>query len=79
MDGASRRNEVAGCGGLIRGSNGNWFRGLPINIGWCTAYVTELWEVSEGLKLAWNHEFPKVELCINSKVVVNTLRSTKGV
>jgi hypothetical protein len=33
--------------------------------------------VLEGLKLSWNRHYRKIELFIDSKVVVNTLRNNK--
>ena len=51
-DEASRRNNVAGCGGVLRDDNGKWICGFSKWLGVCSAYVAELWGVMEGLKMA---------------------------
>ncbi|KAK2382454.1 TMV resistance protein N [Trifolium repens] len=61
-DGASRRNNSAGCGGLLRNSNGQWLGGFSRHLGTCNAYIAELWGVLDGLKLAYERGFKKIEL-----------------
>jgi hypothetical protein len=41
-DGASRRDVAAGCGGLLRNSNGQWIGGFSRHLGMCSAYFAEL-------------------------------------
>jgi hypothetical protein len=38
-DGACKVGGGAGCGGLIRGSDGQWLGGFAKNVGRCSAYV----------------------------------------
>jgi L1 cell adhesion molecule like protein len=76
-DGASRGNSVAGCGGLLRNSNGQWLGGFSHHLGSCNAYLAELWGVLDGLKLAYDRGFKKIALHIDSYVVVQTLQSDK--
>jgi ribonuclease HI len=73
-DGSSKDNAKAGCGGLIRGSDGKWLGGFSKFIGNCSAYVAELWGVLEGLKYAWNLGFRRVELHIDSQIVVKIIQ-----
>ncbi|MCI26318.1 putative non-LTR retroelement reverse transcriptase [Trifolium medium] len=63
-DGAVKDGNVAGCGGLIRGEDGSWICGFTKGLGVCTPYVVELWGASEGLRLAWNRGYRRVELHI---------------
>lgn len=52
-DGAARgQGRWATSGGPIRVNDGRWICGFAKKIGSTTAYVAELWEVSEGLRLA---------------------------
>jgi hypothetical protein len=44
-DGACRSDQLAGCGGVIRGSQGEWIRGFAKNVGRCNAFMAELWGV----------------------------------
>ncbi|KAK2422059.1 Polynucleotidyl transferase, ribonuclease H superfamily protein [Trifolium repens] len=76
-DGASRRNNSAGCGGLLRNSNGQWLGGFSRHLGTCNAYIAELWGVLDGLKLAYERGFKKIELHIDSNAMVQTLQSTR--
>ncbi|MCI60412.1 ribonuclease H protein [Trifolium medium] len=51
-DGSCKDNGIAGCGGLIRGSDGEWLGDFAKHIGSGSAYVAELCGMLEGLKLA---------------------------
>ena len=77
-DGASKGEDIAGCGRVLRGNNGEWICGFSKGLGACSAYVAELWGVFEGLKLALSHGFLRVELLVDSQVVVNTISFAKG-
>ncbi|MCH85450.1 ribonuclease H protein [Trifolium medium] len=77
-DGACRASNVAGCGGLIRNSSGQWIGGFSMYLGRCNAYLVELWGVLEGLHLAREKGVTKMEVRVDSKVVVQTLNNTKG-
>jgi ribonuclease HI len=69
---------VAGCGGIIRGSHGEWLGGFAKCVGLCSAFVAELWGVYEGLRYAHRLGFRRVELHIDSETVVRVVekRST---
>jgi ribonuclease HI len=83
-DGAYKVNQAAGCGGVIRGCDGEWIGGFAKGVGLCSAFMAELWGVLEGLKYVRRLGFLKVELHIDSKAVVQVvetrhLRSSLGV
>jgi ribonuclease HI len=74
-DGAYKEHVVAGgCGGLLRGSQGEWLRGFAKCVGLCSAFLAELWGVYEGLRYAYRMGFRKVELHIDSVSVVCVLK-----
>jgi ribonuclease HI len=72
-DGASKNNNQAGCGGIIRGNQGEWLGGFAKGVGDCSAFVAELWGVFEGLSLAKRMGFRKIELHIDSVAVVHVI------
>ncbi|MCI12311.1 ribonuclease H protein, partial [Trifolium medium] len=74
-DGASRRDTTAGCGGLLRNSNGQWMGGFSHNLGRCNAYLAELWGVFDGLRFAHERGATKVKVHVDS-FVVQTLNSS---
>ncbi|GAU34393.1 hypothetical protein TSUD_217330 [Trifolium subterraneum] len=71
---AYKKNSVAGCGGFIRGSQGEWLGGFAKCVGLCSAFVAELWGVYEGLQHVYSMGFKKVELHIDSETVVHVLK-----
>jgi hypothetical protein len=52
-DGAYKDHQIAGCGGVIRGNDGEWHGGFAKCVGLCSAFVAELWGVVEGLKYVY--------------------------
>ncbi|PNX75103.1 hypothetical protein L195_g031034, partial [Trifolium pratense] len=38
-DGVCKKNSIAGCGGIIRGNQGEWLEGLAKGVGMCSAFV----------------------------------------
>jgi ribonuclease HI len=73
-DGAYKKDQVAGCGGVIRGIHGEWLGGFAKGVGLCSAFVAELWGVYEGLRQVYRLGFRKVELNIDSEAVVRVLK-----
>jgi ribonuclease HI len=73
-DGACKSGQLAGCGGVIRGSQGEWIHGFAKNVGKCNAFVAELWGVLEGLRCVRRMGFSKVEINIDSVSVVQLLQ-----
>jgi ribonuclease HI len=74
-DGAYKDNSIAGCGGVIRGSEGEWIGGFAKCVGMCNAFVAELWGVLEGLRFVRRLGFSRVELNIDSQAVVQAIKS----
>ncbi|GAU47307.1 hypothetical protein TSUD_283760 [Trifolium subterraneum] len=74
-DGASKDLSRAGCGGIIRGSQGEWLGGFAKGLGSCSAVIAELWGVAEGLSYAKRLGFTAVELNVDSIVVAQAVKS----
>jgi len=70
-----KEGAVAGCGGVLRGSDGEWLGGFARSLGLCSAHVAELWGVLEGLRYARSLDFRRVELHVDSVAVVKILNS----
>ncbi|KAK2406678.1 heat shock 70 kDa protein [Trifolium repens] len=51
-DGAKSMAHSSGCGGLVRGSMGDWIRGFAKGLGDCSVEMAEIWGAWEGLQLA---------------------------
>ncbi|MCI24591.1 putative non-LTR retroelement reverse transcriptase [Trifolium medium] len=77
-DGSCSDGGWIGCGGVLRGSHGEWLGGFANFIGQGNAYLAELWGVFEGLKIARNLKFSAVELNVDSREVVNVIRGEGG-
>jgi ribonuclease HI len=76
-DGACRQNQIAGCGGVIRGNQGEWLGGYARCVGLCSAFVAELWGVLEGLRCVRRLGFLNIELHIDSVAVVQVLKKRR--
>ncbi|KAL9281726.1 putative ribonuclease H [Arabidopsis thaliana] len=75
-DGASRGNPgLAATGGVVRDGAGNWVAGFALNIGICSAPLAELWGVYYGLHIAWERGITRLELEVDSKIVVGFLQT----
>jgi ribonuclease HI len=78
-DGAAKISDSkAGCGGIVRNDTGNWVEGFAKALGDTTAYMAELWGVFEGLKLAKRRGVTKLDLRIDSEVIVKSLQARKN-
>ncbi|EOY02376.1 LINE-type retrotransposon LIb DNA, Insertion at the S11 site-like protein [Theobroma cacao] len=75
-DGAYKSGKgVASVGGVLRHSNGSWIIGYGCKSGTSTAYRAELWGVFQGLKLAWDHGYRRIQVQVDNKIVVNALNT----
>ncbi|KAL4346674.1 hypothetical protein GQ457_17G015250 [Hibiscus cannabinus] len=63
----------ASCGGVVRTSSGEWIIGFSKYVRICSTVVAELWDVFEGLVLAWTKGFRKVVLEVDSLDVFRIL------
>ncbi|WCJ37652.1 Polynucleotidyl transferase ribonuclease H-like superfamily protein [Euphorbia peplus] len=76
-DGAVKGGQFrASVGGLIRDSQGTWIQGFARNIGICSVLRAELWGIYDGLTLAWNLGYRKVQVEVDSKLCVDLLTRT---
>jgi ribonuclease HI len=58
------------CGGVIRGSEGEWLDGFAKRISNCNTYIVELWGILEGSRFAKDRGFTLVELEVDSKALI---------
>jgi ribonuclease HI len=77
-DGASKEHQLAGCGGIVRGSQGEWIGGFSKSVGRCSAFIAELWGVLEGLRYVKRLGFTKIELNIDSEAVVRVVQTGRS-
>ena len=77
MDGASCGNPgKAGGGGVIRNYHGGWVRGFSRSIGHTTSVMAEWWALRDGLNLAIHLGINQLEVELDTKVIVELLKST---
>jgi len=75
-DGASRGNPgLASAGGVLRDEEGAWRGGFALNIGVCSAPLAELWGVYYGLYIAWERRVTRLEIEVDSEIVVGLLKT----
>ncbi|CAA7018347.1 unnamed protein product [Microthlaspi erraticum] len=75
-DGASHGNPgLATAGGVLRNGEGHWCGGFALNIGRCTAPMAELWGVYYGLCFAWEQRITRLEVEVDSLMVVGFLKT----
>ncbi|KAF7824182.1 putative ribonuclease H-like domain, reverse transcriptase zinc-binding domain-containing protein [Senna tora] len=76
VDGArSLSEDWAGCGGVIRSSNGSWLGGFFKFVGCVSVLEAEIWGCLEGLELALKSGFDSVWLESDSLLAVNFIRN----
>ncbi|PNX99308.1 hypothetical protein L195_g022573 [Trifolium pratense] len=69
---------VVGCDGVVRDNSGEWLEGYGRGLGDCSIIIAGLWEVLEGMRLAWRLGF-RHELISDSLSVVKRLGSEECV
>lgn len=72
-DGASKEYNSVGCGVIIRDVRGDWVSGFSKHFGKCNAMMAECSEVFEGFKLTKRLGLRKVEVNVDSKLVVKAI------
>ncbi|GAU49779.1 hypothetical protein TSUD_141690 [Trifolium subterraneum] len=65
-------------GGIVRGDQGEWIGGYAKGVGSCSAFKAELWGVLEGLRYVRSLGFNKIELNIDSEVVVRVIKTGRS-
>lgn len=74
MDGAVKtHSERAGCGGVLRDCCGKWIVGFGDNLGIASVNEAKLWGLYNGLQMAWNTSFRRIEVELDSQVVLQLL------
>ena len=68
-------NGLAGCGGVIRDSNGCWINGFTMSINTTSSIATELWALREGLHLCVNAHIQAVEIELDASAAISLLAS----
>ena len=78
-DGSSLGNlGLAGSGGLIRNSEGDWVCGYARKIGITTSFAEELWGLRDGLLQFLNLHLPTIEIEIDAKSIVDLLTNPRA-
>lgn len=62
---------LAGCGGVVRDSHGNWVTGFSRHIGITNSFVAELWGLRDGLLLCNNLNIPALIVEMDAKSIVD--------
>ncbi|CAJ2647032.1 unnamed protein product [Trifolium pratense] len=65
--------ELAGCGGLLRDSDGRWLTGYSRKIGTCDALGAEMWGMYLGMQIAWRQGFNNLQVESDSKMLVDMI------
>ena len=68
-------NGLAGCGGVIRDSNGCWIKGFAMSINTTSSTAAELWALREGLHLCVNVHIQAVEIELDASAAISLLAS----
>ena len=69
---------LAGGGGIIRDSAGNWVKGYARAIGVTTSVAAELWALREGIRLCIALKLPAVEIEMDVQVVADPVSSNSS-
>jgi ribonuclease HI len=70
---------LAGGGGLLRDSNGNWIHGFARFLGNCSSTIAELWALKDGLTLAHSLGFSLISIELDAEMVVLLLKNPSTV
>lgn len=76
-DGAVARNTEAGCGSLMRNSEGDWLGGFIKNVGRCTVLTAEFWGIYGGLKLAQSKGYIRIEVQVDNQEAADIITGKK--
>lgn len=74
---ASKDNESSGYSGIIRDMHGKCKGGYSNYLGICSAFGANLWGIHEGLNIAIRLGMMKVEMSVDSNVIVTLLEARK--
>ena len=68
---AAGSSGLAGCGGVVRDSHGNWVTGFSRHIGIINSFVAEQWGLRDGLLLCSNLNIPALIVELDAKSIVD--------
>nr|POE96236.1 putative ribonuclease h protein [Quercus suber] len=71
----SAGNGPAGCGGIIRGSDGQWVTGFAMSINVSSSIAAELWALREGLSLCLEMHLQAVEVELDASAAISLVSS----
>lgn len=66
------------AGGVMRDGDGEWCVGFAVNIGRCSAPLADLWGVYYRLVISWEKRISRLEVDVDSKMVVEFLTTGIG-
>ncbi|EOY02808.1 Uncharacterized protein TCM_017202 [Theobroma cacao] len=66
---------VASTGGVLRHPDGSWIVGYVCKSRTSTANWVALWGVFQGLKLAWDHGYKRIQVQVDNKTVVKAFNT----
>ncbi|CAJ2627891.1 unnamed protein product [Trifolium pratense] len=73
-DGACKgNNDISGCGGLFRNSDGRWIKGYAKKIGSCDSFHAEMWGLYLGLDMAWRDHISHLIVESDSKLLIDMI------
>lgn len=75
MDGSFTRDGRGGCGGVVRGDNGEWIKGFSVKLEEPLQIATEITAIVEGLNPCWDLKFSKVIVECDDKGVVDAIHN----
>ncbi|KAK8521567.1 hypothetical protein V6N12_031461 [Hibiscus sabdariffa] len=77
VDGAINTGTGLGLiGGLFRNSVGSWISGYGRSIGFSDALTSELWAIHDGLVLAWNNGFRKLQVRSDCTMAISLITNS---
>ena len=68
-------NGLAGCGGVIRDSNGCWIEGFAMSINTTSSIAAQLWALREGLHLCVDAHIQAVEIELDASAAISLVVS----
>ncbi|CAN1233928.1 Putative ribonuclease H protein At1g65750 [Linum perenne] len=71
----NQSTRQAAAGGLIRDEAGHCAAAFTINIGYCSITRAELRGAVTRLRTAWDHDYRKVELQVDSMTVIELIKN----
>ena len=76
-DGSAVGNpSKAGCGELLRNSEGSWLKGFARGVGCTTSCVAELWALRDGLNLASSLGIESLIIQLDALAIVHLLNNS---